>query len=1201
MISSWLHRIVAAILSRAFWTVVGLILLALLIWFIGPLFALGEWTPLVSESARVWAILALLCFALLRLLIKRWRKGMTNASVLDRLRQTLLPQPKSEQHDLSALRQRFEDALQVLKRARFSTGKGRFGASLLSRGRYLYELPWYIIIGAPGAGKTTALLNSGLSFPLAKSHGKGAVRGVGGTRHCDWWFTNEAVLIDTAGRYTTHESDQLADRAEWQGFLGLLRKTRPSQPINGVLVTLSVTELMDTPADQRARHAEVLRARLNELQNDLGIRLPVYVLVNKCDLLSGFDQYFAGLDRSAREQVWGFTLPLQDVDASRFEPGQAAAELQLLSSRIHEGLVEVLQAEPELGRRALIYSFPQQYDLLCRIVAETIDAIFEASRYSSAPFLRGVYFSSATQEGAPLDRVLTALGGSEGRRAEDGARGTPKSYFLQELLSEVIFPEAHLAGHNARFDRRARLWHLAVYVLCVVLLLGGSLAWTASYRNNLSYIAEVEGKAGKLAEALESQPAVVDGNLFPLLNVMTQAETVVDSVHFRAFDPLKPWTFGLYQGDKLVAGARPIYEALLSERFAPTLKLRLERLLRTVAIEDLEFAYEILKAYLMLHQPEHFDADAFAAFMLADWDYNMPTGTGTQERAALQRHLQALLSLGAQFPAQGPDQALIDATRARLAQFSFEQRTYRRLVRALEHNALPDFSIGAVVGPQAPAVFVRRSGRPLSDGVPSLYSYRGYHELFAGEVANVLRYAGKDDEWVMGVSEASARERAKALSSGSFVLEIKKLYMWDYVDQWERFIEDIDVVTPRSLGEATELVKLLASPDSPLSRLIKAVVTETTLLKDEQAGRRSDYSLLERVRRSARATHDDVSRLVGPSMMPGSLGPEERPELIVDSRFEALRRAAGSGEGGVSLLASPQVLQELHLLLSSVEAARAGGYPPPRSDLPGRLLAEAARLPQPARRLLEAVASTGATLVARETRVAKSTQLVGTVTRSCRETIEGRYPFERSAAQEVAVNDFTRMFGPGGVLDHYFQTELVETVDTSSSPWKLRAGAQGGLGAGGALAQFERAAVIKEVFFRGGAGTPTLNIMIKPIVMDTTITNLSLDLDGQTIRYQHGPQVAYPVRWPGTRGSHQIRLALEPALPNQSAGLVLEGPWALHRLFDKAHIVAGDSPERFRATLDVGGRRVTLEVSAGSVKNPFALQELQTFRCPAGL
>ncbi|MDR2624805.1 MAG: type VI secretion system membrane subunit TssM, partial [Zoogloeaceae bacterium] len=1059
MISSLLRGVVNVLFSRAFWTCVGFLIAAALIWFAGPLLAFGSHQPLVTVEARLWTILALAAFLLLRVLWRRWRRSSTNASITERLRGLLQTTSRSgETEEIRLLRSRFDEALEMLRRVRFgecSRGLGR----LFSRGRYLYELPWYILIGAPGAGKTTALLNSGLEFPLAKSFGKGAVKGVGGTRNCDWWFTNQAVLIDTAGRYTTHDSDAEGDRAEWRGFLDLLRKSRSLQPINGVLLTVSVTELLDSSPEARRGHAEILRQRLDELRDDLGVRFPVYLLVSKCDLLSGFDEYFASLDRAGREQVWGFTLPWSPEEKDGYADSAVEHELSLLRSRIHAGLVDTLLSEPELARRARIHSFPQQFALLCEALREVGAILFADSRFSSAPLLRGMYFTSATQEGTPLDRVIRAMD-----RAPQGAqtlavqRSTAKSYFLNELLAKVVFAEANLVGHNRRADRRARALQLAGHAASVLVLAVVVTAWGTSYRNNTTYLVEVDGKVDRLALKLDELPPMIDGNVYPLLAPLTEAETVPDSVHFRAAHPLRAWTFGLYQGDKLLAGSRPLYENLLRTRLAPAIEARLEWLLRTVAVEDLEFSYEILKAYLMLHDRAHFDGDAFTAFVLTDWDYNMPAGAARQERDALARHVAALIAIGGMQATKPVDSTLVDATRARLTQYSFAQRTYRRLVRALEHNKLPDFSIGAVVGPSAPAVFRRTSGLPLTDGVSALYTYRGYHDLFAPEVDNVLRYVGRDDAWVLGVSDVSAREQAQAIANGELALEVKRLYMWDYVAVWERFIKDIDLLAPRSLPEATELVKVLSSADSPLARLMKAVAEETTLLKTTQNSGAADPSLLDRMKRSARATQDGVTRMIGPNMLPGRLGPEEKPELIVDRRFEALRRSVGSGEGGGPLAGTLQALSELHLLLSSVEAARTGGYPPPSSDLPARLKAEASRLPPPSKRLLETLAATGGTLVAREARAAKSTQMVGTVTRVCRETIEGRYPFVAGAKKEVASEDFTRMFGPGGIADSYFQRELAAVVDTSTSPWHLVPGARGGLGEGGVLGQFERAA-----------------------------------------------------------------------------------------------------------------------------------------------
>jgi type VI secretion system protein ImpL len=155
----------------------------------------------------------------------------------------------------------------------------------------LYEQPWYVIIGPPRAGKSTALANAGLRFPLAAELEASEIRGVGGTRFCDWSFTDEAVLIDTAGRYTTQDSDTVADKAGWEGFLDLLRRTRPRQPLNGVIVAISVTEIAQAPEAERRAHARAIRARIKELYTRLGARIPVYTLFTKLDLIQGFTDF----------------------------------------------------------------------------------------------------------------------------------------------------------------------------------------------------------------------------------------------------------------------------------------------------------------------------------------------------------------------------------------------------------------------------------------------------------------------------------------------------------------------------------------------------------------------------------------------------------------------------------------------------------------------------------------------------------------------------------------------------------------------------------------------------------------------------------------------------------------------------------------------------------------------------------------------
>ena len=285
-------------------------------------------------------------------------------------------------------------ALRLLKKARGTRG-------------YLYEQPWYAIIGPPGAGKTTALLNAGLRFPLAAEMGQGAVAGVGGTRLCDWWFTENAVLIDTAGRYTTQDSDAAVDRGGWEAFLDLLKRTRTRQPLNGVIVAIALSDIAQASADERLAHARAIRRRVTELEARLGARIPVYAMFTKADLIAGFTEFFDDLDREKRAQVWGTTFPLGIDEAGPV--ASFAGEFRALVERLDARLFDRLQAERGPDRRALIAGFPAQVASLEQPLMAFLQEAFGGSRLDRAPLLRGVYLTSGTQEGTPIDRLTGAL------------------------------------------------------------------------------------------------------------------------------------------------------------------------------------------------------------------------------------------------------------------------------------------------------------------------------------------------------------------------------------------------------------------------------------------------------------------------------------------------------------------------------------------------------------------------------------------------------------------------------------------------------------------------------------------------------------------------------------------------------------------------------------------------------------------------
>ena len=186
---------VLKLLQRQKWLapVVGIAAVAIIIWFLGPRLHLGGAKPLASAASRLILIVAVVVVWGGIKFFRHYRAQRANRAMAEDLVSAQQTAQAAGSEEIAALKEHFEAAVAVLKQSRV---KGTFG------NQFLYELPWYIIIGPPGAGKTTALLNSDLGFPLADRIGLEPVKGVGGTRNCEWLFTNEAVLVDTAGRYT---------------------------------------------------------------------------------------------------------------------------------------------------------------------------------------------------------------------------------------------------------------------------------------------------------------------------------------------------------------------------------------------------------------------------------------------------------------------------------------------------------------------------------------------------------------------------------------------------------------------------------------------------------------------------------------------------------------------------------------------------------------------------------------------------------------------------------------------------------------------------------------------------------------------------------------------------------------------------------------------------------------------------------------
>ena len=1188
-------------------SLLGLAALALFIWWAGPLFSFAKKAPLESARSRWIVIIGLFGIYFIYHLWKYLRAKLANMNLLQSLRTQPIaavdPTAKQSDEEVAALKARFEEAVGVLKQAKLG---GRW------TGQYLYQLPWYVIVGAPGSGKTTALLNSGLKFPLSEKIGKGAVKGIGGTRNCDWWFTEDAVLLDTAGRYTTHDSYHEVDKAAWLGFLDLLKKYRRRRPINGVFVAISVADLLHQSDNERSEHAVAVRQRLQELHERLGIRFPIYVMVTKSDLLAGFQEFFADFGREERAQVWGMTFPLEDQNSAVAALGSFNTEFSLLEQKLQSHLTDHLQRERDPQRRTLIYAFPQQFGLMKDVLDGFLKEVFDPSRYNERCLLRGVYFTSGTQEGAPLDRVIGALASTFGlgRQSLIPVAGTGKSYFIGKLFKDVIFKEAGLAGANLRLEKQRAWLQRGAFAGAILVSALAGLAWFTSFSKNKSYIDVVAIHVAdiyKLKTAVPSSGGTVL-DVLPLLNVVSEIpggySRRVQGHGFLA-------GLGLNQAGKLGSAAETVYQRLLRDAFFPRVQRQLEGQLQRGNANNPDILIDALATYLMLGNDDKYDPKAVQQWVERDWKSSFPADLGEEQHQRLSGHLQALLE-GPERLAVQKDEALIRHTQDLLRNVDWHQRVYARIKEDAQSLTLPEFTISAAAGAEATSVLTRRGNLPFNSGIAALYTYDGYHQYFIDAVDKTVD-ALAEEGWIFAEKDQLKDDARKA----AIKKQVKDAYYADYIKLWDELLNGIGLRHFNDFGAGAKIVKTVSGSDSPLKRLLVAIGDQTNLDRptgdlegNVEAGRRQAANLAskvaERFRRAIKSNDPAEIRASKPA-------PKERTP--VDIYFARLHNFVKSPDGnGPSRLDKVLgVVGELAIYLDDADKTKRSQGVMPESKPIDNARREVVGLPQPLGAMLQQLVANSSNLGAVATDRQINDIWQSEVLPFYNQAVRGRYPIVRSAKDEITLQDFGTFFGPGGKMDAFFEKNIKPYVDTTSRPWRTRPGPNTSMSiSANALDQLQRADEIRKTFFPANGPTPSLSFDLVPISLDAEkkLNRIMVDIEGQQLVWEYGPAKSKAFVWPAPNGNGRVRVEVAPALPSGRSGLTYTGQWAVFRMLDEVTIDEvqepgqNQRPTKFHLRFNFEGRTAEFDLRTASAFNAIqsdARRALERFTCPAAL
>ncbi|POA20239.1 type VI secretion system membrane subunit TssM [Pseudomonas sp. FW300-N1A1] len=1149
--------------------VLGVVIALIGIWWLGPHWVWEGHQPLVEWSMRIAASVGVVMVPLLiwglRLQARhrQWQAERRQASALagDPGLQDLERQQCSLDQSLAVLRKRLahED---------------------------IYRLPWYVLLGAEEAGKTSLVSRFNEHVPLFDLARRGDEPGREERDDVQWWLGHEAVLIDTPGGFFTQPmaADEGAPPTyarRWAHLLGWLADNRSRRALNGIVLTIDLARLMAQSVEERQAAQTAIRSRLDELTQQLGVRLPLYVVLSKIDLLEGFEEFFSRLPAAARDEVMGFTFSLNSVDRHDAWLEEFDSSYARFAVRFGERVMDALSDPRMAMHRHRLLAVSRQLAGIRHVLSVFLFNALNGGRHTQSALVRGVYFSSVCQQGVMLNCFVDAAAESHdlGAPAAHAKRaGGNLVYSAQQLFQRVIYPEAGLAGDNikvARSKRRLLIAGFSVASMGCLLALG---TWQFYSGVNRDKALSVLAKSREFsARDIDAQIDTSGRNLLVPLNQIRDAVSVFGD--YREAWPLLS-DMGLYQGRAIGPTVDEAYLNLLSKRFLPAIASgALEAINAAPAGSNRQLA--ALRVYRMIEERHNRRPAIVEEWVAAQWQRAYP-GQG-QLQVELMRHLHyALKYADADLPQH---RERIAQVQQQLRQLPMAERVYMTLKQDAHARLQSALDVRHEVGPAFDIIYRPLAGSEhTADGsalvLASLLTAKGFKQYFEPGARDITELA-MIDQWVLGERRELdySEEDRKVLTE-----RIRALYSADYVDSWRRALNQFAVTDFQDLSHGVAVLEQVTGPAQPLRRLLETLRDNTVIYPA--------VPLVEGVVPvSTDKLPDDQLQAVGIRRAFAGLAELLTAKGEQPSYYEETLRSVGA------VYDYAKAVQDNPDPGKAALKAVLNRFSLVGADPIANLQRIAVGLPEPINQQVKKLADQTAQVLVVEALRELEKRWDSEVYSFYQQRLANRYPFKASG-EDASLDDFEAFFGPQGRLqqfhDQYLSVFLEDNLDALYSD---------SLGAylvrSDVLEQLKNAERIRDTFFNH-RGALAVQLTIEPLALSATRLSSLLSVDGQLIPYQHGAPQRTGLVWPNTLGNASGSQVTLVHSNGNTASLSYRGPWSLFRLLSRGQL-NGRTATSVDLTFGIADGLMRYRIGAEKANNPITQRSFEGFVLPRTL
>lgn len=1111
-----------------------LALIAAAIWFIGPMVQIGKQIPLAQPEKRLYVILFLLFSWLLKFLLfdlesphpLQYKDGLIRKKLYE-------------------IQHRFNGAMQFLKKT--PTGKQ-------DKSSTLYQLPWYLLIGPANAGKTALLAHSGVNFILQRRLKQPGIaqKNLTASQNCDWWVTRNVSIIDVPSKYLT-AFEQGPEKKQkslilWRFFLRLIKKQRGKQGINGIMIALPLPEIMKY-ADSKKYQALLyhLLDNIRECEKTFSTSLPYQLIITKCDLLPGFNEFFAEASTDEIAQAWGITLPnvilgnkLNIAFTERFEA---------LIKKLNQQLIWRLHQERNPMMRPFIKDFPLQMERLKEFIADFLKKLSGANIHIS---LQGVYLTSAEQEKA--EEAMTII--DEAINVRERAiqifkdpSPISRSYFIKQFLMQGL-PEQPIF-RKSKTKTTSSLNRILTYSTALSIVGAAAIFMGRDFERGIKQAYAIQNNLTEYKLAIQ-QLNDPNEHLLQTLNLLNTLQQSTKKIPFK-FDFAYLLNFYSQQAQQK---ATIVYQQALQSILLPEIKNYLGDFLKIPINKNTDAVYAALKAYIMMGDTTHFDAN-----FVADTIQQILPNTMQKNTASLDGHLR--LALKNYFKPFILDTDLIVQTRKYFAGMQNFQLSYIILKNINSNNHDIEINLGL----HSEALPKASLGKKNYQRLPAMFTAKFFSSIISQETV-IAAQETMLGNWVLGDNANTMRDPSLTTN----LLEALRLsYVNQYIAVWEKLIGNIKLPAVKSLSQTDILISHLISHESPMLQALQTLHDNTYFEPIYSASLKLQHlsALIDK-------SHEPNNQLY--QIFNGLQNLHQFLQTVLTAQNE--KKAAFEAVSSRMQNRTPDAITQL------------------------RLIAETS--PEPIKSWLDKIANDTWHYLMQDALHYIDTTWQDQVLPIYKNDIANRYPFSTNSGRDVDIDKFVHFFGSRGVLLGYYQNYLQPFVDTSTSDWHWKAMDNNKLPfSDETLRQIQHAFRIHQTFFPNNDNKLYLQFGLQPYQFGKGIKEVKLKvnnkefIDNAISIKNPKTQTAHVIAWPSkdTKKSASIQLTMAN---RQIINHRFSGDWGWFKLVNQS-FESVLSKRQMLINLSFNEQAAKYVLFTNGQSNPFVSLNLRHFHLPEQL